>query len=93
MTRLADLLPDPAPSAEERLLLAEQAAEVRRAVAALPEAERRVIELQYGLDGAGGPLPLEAIAVRLQYTTTWIYKLRGRAFARLRCELRCGSRW
>jgi RNA polymerase primary sigma factor len=58
---------------------------VRRALAKLPERERRIIELRFGLDGE--PQSLEAIGKELGFTRERIRQLEAQAFARLQNEL------
>jgi RNA polymerase primary sigma factor len=83
---LGDLFSDPTASDP-----AEDAADefrrhsVRRAIAKLPERERRIIELRFGLDGE--PQSLEAIGKELGFTRERIRQLEAQAFARLQNEL------
>ena len=46
-----DLLPSDAPAPEEEVVVSLREAAVRHALASLPERERTVVELRYGLDG------------------------------------------
>ena len=59
--------------------------EVRRAVAELPERERRVLELRFGFDG--DPQTLEAIGKELGVTRERVRQLESDALARLEAEL------
>ena len=59
--------------------------EVRRAVAALPESERRVLELRFGFDG--DPASLEAIGKELGVSRERVNRLQDAAFARLADKL------
>ena len=59
--------------------------EVRRAVAALPERERRVLELRFGFDGE--PASLEVIGNELGVSRERVNRIRDDAFARLAGEL------
>ena len=83
---LGDLLADPdvvdAVEEAERIL---RDAGVRRAVAALPERERRVVELRFGFDGES--LTLEAIGRELGLTRERVRQLEQSAFAKLAGEL------
>ena len=72
---------DPLEAAEESLVRER----VRLALAALPERERRVIELRFGFDGP--PWTLEAIGRELDLTRERIRQLETRALARLGDEL------
>jgi RNA polymerase primary sigma factor len=79
---LGDLFADE--NAEDPDTLAEQALrqrEVRRALANLPERERRILELRFGLDGE--PRSLEAIGAELQLTRERVRQLEGKALATL----------
>ena len=58
---------------------------VRRAVAALPERERRVVELRFGFDGES--LTLEAIGRELGLTRERVRQLEKSAFAKLAGKL------
>ena len=55
--------------------------EVRRALAELPELERRILELRYGIDGE--PHSLEAIGAELGISRERIRRLEGEALASL----------
>ena len=59
--------------------------EVRRAVSELPERERRVLELRFGLDGE--PQTLEAIGKELGVTRERVRQLESDALTRLEAEL------
>jgi RNA polymerase primary sigma factor len=80
--QLGDLLADPdvvdAAEEAERSL---RDAGIRRAVAALPERERRVVELRFGFDGES--LTLEAIGRELGLTRERVRQLEQSAFAKL----------
>jgi RNA polymerase primary sigma factor len=58
---------------------------VRRAIARLPERERRIVELRFGLDG--DPQSLEAIGKELSLTRERIRQLESSALERLETEL------
>ena len=59
---------------------------VRRALSALPELERRVLELRFGFDGEQHSL--EAIEHELGISRERVHKLEREAFARLEAELK-----
>ena len=83
---LGDLFGDPNaddPAAEAVASL--RRSEVRRAVALLPEDERRVIELRFGLDGE--PASLEAVGRELGVSVRRVHQLEDEALARLNDEL------
>ena len=83
---LGDLFADPdvvdAAEEAERSL---RDAGIRRAVAALPERERRVVELRFGFDGES--LTLEAIGRELGLTRERVRQLEQSAFAKLAGDL------
>ena len=54
---------------------------VRRALDALPERERRILELRFGFEGE--PWTLEAIGHELDLTRERVRQLEGQALARL----------
>jgi len=78
-----DLLPSHGASPEEEVAvsLGEQA--VHRALQALPETERHVVELRYGLDGEGQPVGIQEIGRRLGLRQTEVRTLERRALERL----------
>jgi RNA polymerase primary sigma factor len=83
---LGDLLADPdsfdVVEEAERTL---RDAGIRRAVAALPERERRVVELRFGFDGE--TRTLEAIGKELGLTRERVRQIEASAFARLAGDL------
>jgi RNA polymerase primary sigma factor len=84
---LGDLFPDPAavdPVEEADETLRRQA--VRTALRALPELERRVLELRFGFDGE--QQPLEAIERELGISRERVRRLEQQAFAQLSDELK-----
>jgi RNA polymerase primary sigma factor len=54
---------------------------VRKALEALPERERRILELRFGFEGE--PWTLEAIGHELDLTRERVRQLEGQALARL----------
>ena len=74
--------PDPADEADETL----RREAVRTAVRALPELERRVLELRFGFDGE--QQSLEAIERELGITRERVRKLERAGFARLEAQLK-----
>jgi RNA polymerase primary sigma factor len=77
-----DLLPADAPGPEDvvHISLREQA--LRTALAELPERERTVLALRYGIDG-GEPTPLREIGRRLGITPERVRQIESKALARL----------
>jgi RNA polymerase primary sigma factor len=83
---LVELIPGQVvePSEEVHLSLREEA--LRRAVASLPEPERRVIELRYDIDGGEGPQLLDEIARRLGLSREDVRRIETEALERLAVE-------
>jgi RNA polymerase primary sigma factor len=69
------------PEEEVTLSLREDA--VRRAVAGLPEREREVVKLRYGLNGDVDPISLEEIGRRLGVTRERVRQIEAQALKRL----------
>src|SRR4051794_29861852 len=82
-TSLGDLLPSDtaAPAEEVELELREQA--VRDTVAALPEREREVIKLRYGLNGDQNPQPLTKVGQQLGVSPERVRQIEERALEHL----------
>jgi RNA polymerase primary sigma factor len=80
---LGELLPSEtaAPSEEVEVVLREQA--VRDTVDALPEREREVIRLRYGLNGDASPQPLTTVGERLGVSPERVRQIEERALAHL----------
>jgi RNA polymerase primary sigma factor len=69
------------PSEEVHVSLAEQA--VRRAVNTLPEREREVVKLRYGMNGDRDPQSLEQIGKTLGLTRERVRQIESQALQRL----------
>jgi RNA polymerase primary sigma factor len=81
---LGELLPDDeARGTEDEVVVTLQSEALRQAVAHLPEDERRVIELRYGIDGVAEPLALASTARRLGFTPAKVRSLERRGLERL----------
>jgi RNA polymerase primary sigma factor len=79
---LGDLFGDPfAADPEDEAVDSLQRLEVRRALSRLPERERRVLELRFGLDGS--PQPLEAIGKELHISRERVRQVEAEAMAQL----------
>ena len=74
-----------AESPEEEAVDSLRRREVREAIAALPERQRRIIELRFGIGGE--PKALEAIGKELGITRERVRQLEAEALARLQDEL------
>ena len=83
---LGDLFDDEnAVSPEDEAVDSLRRREVREAIASLPERERRIIELRFGI--GGDPMALEAIGKELGITRERVRQLEAEALARLQDEL------
>jgi RNA polymerase primary sigma factor len=82
-TSFGDLFPgeDAAPEEEVTVSLAERA--LHEAVAGLPDRERAVIELRYGIGGKNDPKSLEEIGRRLELTRERVRQIEAQALERL----------
>jgi len=79
---LGDLFGDPfAADPEDQAVDSLQRLEVRRALSRLPERERCVLELRFGLDG--DPQPLEKIGKELGISRERVRQIEGEAMAQL----------
>ena len=74
-----------AESPEEEAVESLRRHEVRRAIASLPERQRRIVELRFGIDGE--PKALEAIGKELGITRERVRQLEAEALARLQDKL------
>jgi RNA polymerase primary sigma factor len=83
-TAFGELLPSDAPApAEEEVVVSLRESAVRRALAALPDSERAVVELRYGLDGDGAPVGIQEISRRLGLGQNQVRTLERRALEHL----------
>jgi len=83
---LGDLFDDDsAPNPEDEAVESLRRREVRRALAALPERQRRIIELRFGIDGE--PTALETIGKQLGITRERVRQLEADALSKLELEL------
>ena len=83
--RLGELVPGEAVEPYEELHVSLREETLRRAVAALPELEREVVELRYGLDG-DGPVALEELRRRLGISRAEFLRIEEQALERLALE-------
>jgi RNA polymerase primary sigma factor len=82
-TALRELFAAPGPGPEETVTLRLSEEEVRAAVAALPEPERDLIRLRYGLESGTEPLSLREIGRQLQVSPRMARQIEIRALERL----------
>jgi RNA polymerase primary sigma factor len=82
-TALGDLMPSdtPDPSEEVELTLREDA--VRRALEQLPELERRVVQLRFGINGDSPPTPLRETGRLIGVSDSEVSRLESKALKRL----------
>ena len=74
------------PAIEEELDVSLREEVVHRALAKLPEREREVVKLRYGLDGDAEPLSLDAIGKRLGLTRERVRQIEAEALELLAME-------
>jgi RNA polymerase primary sigma factor len=79
---LGDLLPAEGPAPEEEVEVSLTEESLRRALDQLPERERRVVELRFGIDG-DDPLPLREAGRRLGVSSESVRSLERAALRRL----------
>jgi RNA polymerase primary sigma factor len=80
---LGDLLPSDTPGVDELVHLELTEATVRRIVGHLPDREREVIQLRYGLDGEKEPLPMSQVGRRLGISPERVRQIERKALANL----------
>jgi RNA polymerase primary sigma factor len=83
---LGDLVPGAAAPPEDELHLSLREEALRRALAGLPDQQREVIELRYGLDGADEPQSLAEVGRRLGLRPERVKELETDALDRLALE-------
>ncbi len=79
---LGEFIPDERSGPAEEVHMSFQDATLRHAVEGLPENERKVIQLRYGIDG-DEPTPLRETSRRLELKPSEVKELEGRALKRL----------
>src|SRR5437764_650614 len=81
--QLGDLVPTHGPAIEEEVHVSLAEETLRRAVNALPERERDILKLRYGMDGDPDPKSLEEIGRRLGLTRERVRQIEAQAVERL----------
>jgi RNA polymerase primary sigma factor len=71
------------PNPEEALTVSLVEDTLRQAISELPEREREIVQLRYGLNGGGDPQPLDAIGKRLGLTRERVRQIEAEALERL----------
>jgi RNA polymerase primary sigma factor len=84
-TGLGELLPAEGEEPVEELHLSLREEALRRAVANLPELERQVVELRFGMDGPE-PMTIDQVAKRLDLSRDQVRQLEADALERLAVE-------
>jgi RNA polymerase primary sigma factor len=82
-TPFGELVAGESPSPEEEVSVSLDLDMLRRAIAELPEREREVVKLRYGLNGDVDPVSLEEIGRRLGLTRERVRQLESTALERL----------
>jgi RNA polymerase primary sigma factor len=82
-TELGDLLPGEEPPPEEEVQLAFAQETVRQVVGSLPDPEREVIQLRFGLDGDVQPVSIREAAERLDMRPGEVRRLERRGLEEL----------
>jgi len=77
-----DLLPSDGPAPEDEVHISLREEMLRRALEELPDRERVVVELRYGIDG-GEPTPLREIGRQLGITPERVRQIESKALGRL----------
>jgi len=82
-TAFGDLLPSEGPSTEEEVELTLRESVVRDTIESLPERERTIIKMRYGLNGHQDPQPLSRIGRELGITPERVRQIEERALEHL----------
>jgi RNA polymerase primary sigma factor len=80
-----DLLPSDAPDPEEEVEVSLRAEALMRALEQLPEREREVLKLRFGVNGVNEPTPLRETGRRMGLSPERVRQLEGKALKRLAC--------
>jgi RNA polymerase primary sigma factor len=78
-----DLLPSDAPEPEEEVEVSLRAEALMRALDKLPDREREVVKLRFGVNGTGEPTPLRETGRRMGLSPERVRQLEGKALKRL----------
>jgi RNA polymerase primary sigma factor len=82
-TPFGELVPGDEPSPEEKLTVSLEQDTLRRAIRQLPDREREVVKLRYGLNGDSSPKSLEEIGRQLGLTRERVRQVEAAALKRL----------
>jgi RNA polymerase primary sigma factor len=78
-----DLLPSDAPEPEEEVEVSLRSEALMRALEQLPDRERKVVKLRFGVNGTGVPTPLRETGRRMGLSPERVRQLEGKALKRL----------
>jgi RNA polymerase primary sigma factor len=82
-TGLGELLPSRGPAVEEQVNMSLTEEAVRRSVGQLPQREREVIQLRFGLEGEKEPLPMSQVGRRLGISAERVRQIERKALSEL----------
>ncbi len=88
---LGELLPARGASTEEEVIVGMQEDAIKRALEGLPDVERDVLHLRYGIAGGDGPHPLTETGRRLGISADRVREVERRALERLSLNREIGA--
>ncbi len=88
---LGDLLPSQAASTEDEVIIGMREDTISRALEGLPDIERDVLQLRYGIAGGDGPHPLTETGRRLGISADRVREVERRALERLSLNREIGA--
>ena len=88
---LGELLPAQGASTEEEVIVGLQEDAIKRALEGLPDVERDVLQLRYGIAGGDGPHPLTETGRRLGISADRVRDVERRALERLALNREIGA--
>ncbi len=88
---LGDLLPSQDASTEEEVIVGLRDDAIKRALEGLPDVERDVLQLRYGIAGGDGPHPLTETGRRLGISADRVREVERRALERLSLNREIGA--
>jgi len=88
---LGDLLPSQGASTEEEVIVGLREDAIKRALEGLPDVERDVLQLRYGIAGGDGPQPLTETGRRLGISADRVRDVERRALERLSFNREIGA--
>ena len=82
-TGLGELLPSDQRGPDEEVEISLRESALRQAIEQLPDTEKQVVQLRYGINGGGEPTPLREAGRRLGMSAEGVRKLESKALKRL----------